>query len=63
MIQGPSVLTMVLNRWKREAGEGERVRCEGGIGGKRLLVLKREDVDTREGAVNWEVWTDLYTLV
>ena len=30
MIQGPSVLTMVLNIWKRQVGEGERMRCEDG---------------------------------
>ena len=39
------------------------MKMEAGIGGMRLLVLKGEDVDTREGAVNWEVGTDLYTLV
>lgn len=43
MIQGPSVLTMVLNRWKREAGEGERVRCEGGSRDWREAIASFEE--------------------
>ena len=35
MIQGTRVLTMVLNRWKKEAGEGERMRCEDGSRGRQ----------------------------